>query len=96
MCLCSAHAARPLFAELSALCRAGCPRIVVAGSCAAMGSCAAIEDSSRFLPNNTYGMTKAVLEMLVNDYTRKGFLDGRTVTVPCPHASSMLQQGVAC
>jgi len=41
-----------------------------------------IDDNSRFLPNNTYGTTKAVAEMMVNEYTRKGFVDGRTVRYP--------------
>jgi len=60
----------------------GCPRIVVAGSCAAVGACSAVDDKSKFMPQSTYGMTKALLEMLVNDYTRRGFIDGRTVRLP--------------
>ncbi|HEV8388914.1 MAG TPA: NAD-dependent epimerase, partial [Dongiaceae bacterium] len=30
----------------------------------------------------TYGMTKAIGELLVNDYTRKGFIDGRSARLP--------------
>jgi len=36
----------------------GTPKLVFAGSMAAMGSCSAVEDSSKYMPNNTYGMTK--------------------------------------
>lgn len=33
-------------------------------------------------PGTTYGMTKAVLELMINDYSRKGFLDGRVARIP--------------
>ncbi|CAE7811161.1 denD [Symbiodinium sp. CCMP2592] len=42
----------------------------------------AIGDTDKIVPKNTYGMTKAVCELLVNDYTRKGFIDGRTARLP--------------
>jgi len=34
------------------------------------------------LPQTTYGMTKAMCEMMVNDHTRKGHFDGRSVRLP--------------
>jgi len=33
-------------------------------------------------PRSSYGMQKAVGELLVNDYSRKGFIDGRAVRLP--------------
>mmetsp|Transcript_37279 Transcript_37279/g.105246 ORF Transcript_37279/g.105246 Transcript_37279/m.105246 type:complete len:353 (-) Transcript_37279:301-1359(-) len=39
-------------------------------------------DTSKIVPKNTYGMTKACGELLVNDYSRKGFVDGRSARLP--------------
>jgi len=39
-------------------------------------------DTDKIVPKNTYGMTKACGELLVNDYTRKGFVDGRSARLP--------------
>lgn len=39
-------------------------------------------DTAKVVPRNTYGMTKACGELLVNDYTRKGFVDGRSARLP--------------
>eukprot|EP00930_Biecheleria_cincta_P005091 TRINITY_DN10600_c1_g1_i1.p1 TRINITY_DN10600_c1_g1~~TRINITY_DN10600_c1_g1_i1.p1 ORF type:complete len:352 (+),score=57.63 TRINITY_DN10600_c1_g1_i1:58-1113(+) len=39
-------------------------------------------DTCKIVPKNTYGMTKACCELLVNDYSRKGFIDGRTARLP--------------
>jgi len=33
-------------------------------------------------PQSSYGMQKAVCELWVNDYTRKGFIDGRVLRLP--------------
>jgi D-erythronate 2-dehydrogenase len=41
-----------------------------------------VGDESAVSPQTTYGMTKAVLELLVNEYSRKGFLDGRVGRIP--------------
>ena len=41
-----------------------------------------VADSSRASPHTTYGMTKAVGELLVSDYGRRGFVDGRGVRLP--------------
>ena len=41
-----------------------------------------VSDATKFTPETTYGTTKAVTELLVNDYTRKGFLDGRCARLP--------------
>lgn len=65
--------------------RAGRPRLVFASSIAAFGGSAMPEvvgDTTKLTPETTYGTTKAICELLVNDYTRKGFLDGRSARLP--------------
>jgi nucleoside-diphosphate-sugar epimerase len=39
-------------------------------------------DRTRAVPASTYGMTKAMLELLVNEATRRGMVDGRTARLP--------------
>lgn len=61
------------------------PRYLFSSSIAAYGGKAmpkAANDQTKQTPQTTYGMTKAVGELLVNDYTRKGFIDGRTARLP--------------
>jgi nucleoside-diphosphate-sugar epimerase len=61
------------------------PRLVYASSIAVFGGSEApetVSDETRPTPRTTYGTTKALGELLVNDYTRKGFLDGRTARLP--------------
>ena len=57
------------------------PRYVFSSSLAAYGGLTApkrVGDVTRQTPQTTYGMTKSVGELLVNDYTRKEFIDGRS------------------
>lgn len=64
---------------------AGCPRVVFASSIACFGGDdmpESFSDSSKHLPRTTYGMTKAICELMVNDYSRKGFFDGRSARLP--------------
>ena len=35
-------------------------------------------DTTKLTPRTTYGMTKAICELLLNDHSRKGHFDGRT------------------
>jgi nucleoside-diphosphate-sugar epimerase len=61
------------------------PRLVFTSSIAAFGGEAAlgvVSDSTKLTPDTTYGTTKAICELLVNDYTRKGFVDGRSARLP--------------
>jgi nucleoside-diphosphate-sugar epimerase len=61
------------------------PRYLFSSSIAAYGGTAmpkGVSDQTKQTPQTTYGMTKSVGELLVNDYTRKGFLDGRTARLP--------------
>lgn len=65
--------------------RNGLPRLVFASSVAAFGGSAmpgTVGDQTKQTPQPTYGITKAILELLINDYTRKGFLDGRSARLP--------------
>jgi nucleoside-diphosphate-sugar epimerase len=64
--------------------RAGCPRVVVTSTYAVFGGelpdvCG---DDTRLTPQSTYGMTKALLELLVADYSRRGTVDGRVARLP--------------
>jgi nucleoside-diphosphate-sugar epimerase len=61
------------------------PRVVFASSIAVFGGAAmpkTVGDKVKQSPQTTYGMTKAIGELLVNDYTRKGFIDGRSARLP--------------
>ena len=61
------------------------PRLVFSSSIAAFGGLTSSEvatDSTKLTPATTYGTTKVICELLVNDYTRKGFVDGRTARLP--------------
>lgn len=41
-----------------------------------------IDDRTAVTPQSCYGTQKAMAELLVNDYTRKGFVDGLSVRLP--------------
>ncbi|CAH4036413.1 D-erythronate dehydrogenase-like [Pieris brassicae] len=43
---------------------------------------AVVEDGTATQPQNTYGTAKAMCELLLNDYGRKGFADTRIVRLP--------------
>jgi len=61
------------------------PRLVFASSIAVFGGeamPASVGDGVKQTPQTTYGVTKAIGELLVNDYSRKGFIDGRSVRLP--------------
>ncbi|EDY17070.1 NAD-dependent epimerase/dehydratase [Chthoniobacter flavus Ellin428] len=63
----------------------GKPRVVFASSIACFGGEAMQDpnsDRTKLTPQTTYGMTKAMCELMVNDYSRKGFFDGRSVRLP--------------
>lgn len=64
---------------------AGRPRVVFASSVACYGGIdmsQLMSDTTKQLPQTTYGITKAICEMLINDHTRKGHFDGRSVRLP--------------
>ncbi len=59
-------------------------RFVFASSLAAYGGAlpAVVTESTAVTPSSSYGAQKAIGELLVNDYTRKGFVDGRVLRLP--------------
>lgn len=64
---------------------AGRPRVVFASSIACFGGEAMQDpntDRTKLTPQTTYGMTKAMCELLVNDHSRKGHFDGRSARLP--------------
>jgi nucleoside-diphosphate-sugar epimerase len=64
---------------------AGRPRVVFASSIACFGGDVVLDsfsDTSKQLPRTTYGMTKSISELFINDYSRKGFFDGRSARLP--------------
>ena len=64
--------------------RGTCPRLVFASSVAAYGGDMpeVIEDSTILTPQTSYGSQKAAVELLLDDYSRKGFVDGRALRLP--------------
>ena len=68
------------------VCRAqpAAPRLVFTSSVAAFGGNLpdVVLDTTAATPQSSYGTQKVIGELLVNDYTRKGYIDGRTVRLP--------------
>ena len=60
------------------------PRVVFASSVAAFGGelPAVLDDSTIANPQTSYGTQKVVGEYLISDYSRKGFVDGRSLRLP--------------
>ncbi len=64
-----------------------CPRLVFASTLAVYGGPvptppALIGDDFHLTPQTSYGAQKAASELLVADYTRKGYIDGRALRLP--------------
>lgn len=63
----------------------GRPRVVFASSIACFGGEDMPDtrtDRTKHTPQTTYGMTKAICELMINDHTRKGHFDGRSARLP--------------
>jgi nucleoside-diphosphate-sugar epimerase len=60
------------------------PRIVYTSSVAAFGGALpdVLDDSTTPAPQTSYGTQKVIGEYLVADFTRKGFIDGRSLRLP--------------
>lgn len=60
------------------------PRVVFSSSVAAFGGelPAVLDDSTTPNPQTSYGTQKVAGEYLVTDYSRKGFIDGRSLRLP--------------
>src|SRR5208283_5052142 len=61
-----------------------CPRLVFASSLAVYGGALppAVGEDTPLTPQTSYGTQKAIGELLVNDYSRKRFVDGRVLRLP--------------
>jgi len=60
------------------------PKLIFASSCAAFGGDMpeVIADMTARTPQTSYGTQKAIGELLVNDFSRRGFVDGRALRFP--------------
>jgi len=60
------------------------PRVVFTSSVAVFGGTlpAQVPDNALLMPQSSYGAQKVMGELLVNDYSRKGFIDGRALRMP--------------
>lgn len=61
------------------------PLMVFASSCAVFGGNVTndiIRDDTHTTPQSSYGTQKAIIELLINDYSRRGFIDGRVLRLP--------------
>lgn len=60
------------------------PRVIFASSVAVYGGDLpdTVLDSTALTPQSSYGTEKAIAELLIHDYTRRGFVDGRVLRLP--------------
>ncbi|MEM5294685.1 D-erythronate dehydrogenase [Burkholderia sp. JPY481] len=60
------------------------PRVVFTSSVAVYGGDlpAVVQDDTALNPQSSYGAQKAIAELLLNDYSRRGFVDGRVLRLP--------------
>lgn len=72
--------------QLLESCRRNCPgaRFIFASSLAVYGGFLPeiVRDTTALTPRSSYGIQKAMGELLVNDYTRKHFIDGLVLRLP--------------
>ena len=61
-----------------------CPKFIFASSIAVYGGHLPdpVTDDTPTLPRLSYGAQKLVCEVLIDDYTRRGFIDGRALRLP--------------
>lgn len=64
--------------------RGNCPTLVFTSSIAVYGGDlpTVIDDGTAVTPQTSYGAHKAACELLIHDYSRKGYLDGRSIRLP--------------
>ncbi|TDI70539.1 MAG: SDR family oxidoreductase [Bacteroidetes bacterium] len=72
--------------QLLEICRAmyHAPVLVFASSVAVYGGelTEIISDDTAPIPQSSYGTQKAMMDLLINDYSRRGFIDGRALRLP--------------
>jgi nucleoside-diphosphate-sugar epimerase len=59
-----------------------CPRFIFASSIAVYGGVDEIDDETPAAPRLSYGAQKLICEILIDDYTRRGYIDGRALRLP--------------
>jgi nucleoside-diphosphate-sugar epimerase len=59
-----------------------CPKFIFTSSIAVYGGFAEIDDETPAAPRLSYGAQKLVCEILIDDYTRRGYIDGRALRLP--------------
>ncbi len=60
------------------------PKLVFTSSLATFGSGveSPVDERTALRPETSYGVQKAACELLINDYSRRGFVDGRVLRLP--------------
>ena len=58
------------------------PKFIFASSIAVYGGVHEVTDETAPAPRLSYGAQKLVCEVLIDDYTRRGFIDGRALRLP--------------
>lgn len=59
-----------------------CPKFIFTSSIAVYGGVDEINDETPPAPRLSYGAQKLVCEVLIDDYTRRGYIDGRALRLP--------------
>jgi nucleoside-diphosphate-sugar epimerase len=59
-----------------------CPKFVFASSIAVYSEVSEVNDETPAAPRLSYGAQKLVCEVLIDDYTRRGYVDGRALRLP--------------
>jgi nucleoside-diphosphate-sugar epimerase len=59
-----------------------CPKFIFTSSIAVYGGVDEIDDETPAAPRLSYGAQKLVCEILIDDYTRRGYIDGRALRLP--------------
>jgi len=64
--------------------RGHAPRVLFTSSVAVYGGTLpdVVQDDTALNPQSSYGTQKAIAELLLSDYARRGFVDGRVVRLP--------------
>ena len=64
--------------------RASVPRVIFTSSVAVYGGPLpdVVQDSTALKPRSSYGVAKAMSELLLGEYSRRGFVDGRALRLP--------------
>jgi nucleoside-diphosphate-sugar epimerase len=59
-----------------------CPKFLFASSIAVYGGVREVDDQTPTAPRLSYGAQKLVCEILLDDYTRRGYIDARALRLP--------------